>query len=217
MDMTDRHTYSVRLFPPLMTALAISVMMSSPVCEFSLGGLIVVGLLQLSVSYISLWVYSRLCRRVHRRKWLTLFLPFSLLVIPLPMYGVLYGVAEWSAWPILRIVGGDGVFGMISWGFQLALVAYGMVYSGNALLKNAPLFPQSHAVSLLSGLAGLLFASIFFLPGIFSTLVEGHLDWLPLTVPPCLLFLLPPSVFFLVFGGESPAQRAARSKAEHSA
>lgn len=103
---------------------------------------------------------------------------------------------------MLRFVGGDGVFGVISWGFQLALVAYGMIYSGNALLKNTPQFPQSQTVSMLSGLAELLFVSIFFLPGIFSTLAEGNLSWLQLVVPPCLLFLLPPSVFFLVFGGK---------------
>lgn len=120
--MTNRYTYSVRLLPPLLTALTFSVMMGSPVCEFSLGELIVVGTLQLTISFVSLWGYALLCRKVSRRKWLTIFSPFSLLIIPLPMYGVLYGVAEWSAWSMLRLVGGDGVFGVISWGFQLALV-----------------------------------------------------------------------------------------------
>lgn len=94
MDMTDRYTYSVRLIPPLITALIFTGMMSSPMCEFSMGEIVVVGLLQLAVSYISLWVYALLCRRMYRRKWLTIFSPLALLLIPLPMYGVLYGMAE---------------------------------------------------------------------------------------------------------------------------
>ena len=199
MDMTDRYTYSVRLLPPLITALIFTVMMSSPMCEFSMGEIVVVGLLQLAVSYISLWGYALLCRRMYRRKWLTIFSPLALLLIPLPMYGGLYGIAEWSEWSLLLFVGGDGVFNFISWGLQLALFAYGMVFSGNALLKNAPPFPQSQAVSLLSALGGLIFGSIFFLPGICATFTEGR--WLKLLLPPALLFLLPPIVFILVFAG----------------
>ena len=204
MDMTDRYTYSVRLLPPLITALSFTVMMSSPMCEFSLGEIVVVGLLQLAVSYISLWGYALLCRRMYRRKGLTIFSPLALLLIPLPMYGVLYGMAEWSEWSLLLLVGGDGVFNFISWGLQLALFAYGMVFSGNALLKNAPPFPKSQAVSLMSALCELLFACAVFLPGICSTLAEGQLSWLPLVVPPCLLFLLPPVVFLFVFKGNLP-------------
>ncbi len=201
MESADMYTYSVRLLPPLITALSLTVMMSSPLCEFSMGAIVVIGLLQLAVSYISLWGYALLSRRVFRRKWLTIFSPLSLLLIPLPMYGVLYGIAEWSEWSLLRIVGGDGVFGMISWGYQLALFAYGMIYSGNALLKNAPPFPKSQALSLMSALCELLFACAMFLPGIGSTIAEGQLDWLPLVLPPALLFLLPPLVFLLVFRG----------------
>ena len=199
MESTDTYTYSVRLFPPLITALSFTVMMSSPLCGFSMGEIVFFGLLQLAVSYISLWGYALLCRRMYRRKWLTIFSPLALLLIPLPMYGGLYGIAEWSEWSLLLFVGGDGVFNFISWGLQLALFAYGMVFSGNALLKNAPPFPQSQAVSLLSALGGLIFGSIFFLPGICATFTEGR--WLKLLLPPALLFLLPPIVFILVFAG----------------
>ncbi len=199
MESADTYTYSVRLLPPLITALSFTVMMSSPLCEFSMGAIVVVGLLQLAVSYISLWGYSHLCRRVFRWKWLTIFSPLALLLFPLPMYGVLYGIAEWSEWSLLLFVGGDGVFNFISWGLQLALFAYGMIFSGNALLKNAPPFPKSQAVSLLSALGGLIFGSIFFLPGICATFTEGR--WLKLLLPPALLFLLPPIVFILVFAG----------------
>ncbi len=209
MESTDKYTYSPRLLPPLLTALIIAVMMSSPMCSFSTGVIVVIGLLQLAVSYISLWVYARLCRRVFRRKWLAIFSPFSLLIIPLPMYGVLYGMAEWilygmaerREWSLLLFVGGDGVFGMISWGLQLALFAYGMVFSGNALLKNAPPFPKSRTISLMSALCELLSGCAVFLPGICSTLAEGDLSWLPLVLPPSLLFLLPPVVFLFVFRG----------------
>ncbi len=199
MESTDTYTYSVRLLPPLITALSFTVMMSSPLCGFSMGEIVVFGLLQLAVSYISLWGYAHLCRRVFRRNWLTIFSPLALLLIPLPMYGVLYGIAEWSEWSLLLFVGGDGVFNFISWGLQLALFAYGMVFSGNVLLKKAPPFPQSQAVSLLSALGGLIFGSIFFLPGICATFTEGR--WLKLLLPPALLFLLPPIVFILVFAG----------------
>lgn len=200
MKSADTYTYSVRLLPPLITALSFTVMMSSPLCEFSMGEIVVFGLLQLAVSYISLWGYAHLCRRVFRRKWLTIFSPLALLLIPLPMYGALYGIAEWSEWSLLLFVGGDGVFNFISWGLQLALFAYGMVFSGNVLLKKAPPFPQSQAVSLLSALGGLIFGSIFFLPGICATFTEGR--WLKLLLPPALLFLLPPIVFILVFAGD---------------
>lgn len=201
MKSAATYNYSVRLLPPLITALSLTVMMSSPLSEFSMGEIVVVGLLQLAVSYISLWGYSHLCRRVFRWKWLTIFSPLALLLIPLPMYGVLYGIAEWSEWAILQFVGGDGVFNFISWGLQLALFAYGMVFSGNALLKNAPPFPKSQALSLMSALCELLFACAMFLPGICSTLAEGDLNWLPLMLPPALLFLLPPVVFLFVFRG----------------
>lgn len=201
MESTDTYTYSARLLPPFITALIFMVMMGSPMCEFSMGEMVVFGLLQLAVSYISLWGYALLCRRVYRRKWLTIFSPLALLLIPLPMYGVLYGMAEWSEWSLLLFVGGDGVFNFISWGLQLALFAYGMVFSANALLKNAPPFPKSQTVSLMSALCELLFACAVFLPGICSTLAEGQLSWLTLVVPPCLLFLLPPIVFLFVFRG----------------
>lgn len=197
MESADTYTYSARLLPPLITALSLTVMMSSPLCEFSMGAIVVIGLLQLAVSYIALRGYALFSRMVFRRKWLTIFSPLSLLLIPLPVYGVLYGIAEWSEWSLLRIVGGDGVFGMISWGLQLALFAYGMIFSGNALLKNAPPFPQSQAVSVLSALGGLIFGSIFFMPGICATLTEGR--WLLLLLPPALLFILPPVVFLFVF------------------
>ena len=202
MKSADTYTYSVRLLPPLITALSFTVMMSSPLCEFSMGEIVVFGLRQLAVSYRSLWGDAHLCRRVCRRKWLTIFSPLALLLIPLPMYGVLYGIAEWSEWSLLLFVGGDGVFNFISWGLQLALFAYGMVFSGNVLLKKAPPFPQSQAVSLLSALGGLIFGSIFFLPGICATFTEGR--WLKLLLPPALLFLLPPIVFILVFEGNLP-------------
>lgn len=197
MESADTYTYSVRLLPPLITALSLTVMLSSPLCEFSMGGIVVIGLLHLAVSYISLWGYALLSRKVFRRKWLTIFTPLTLLLIPLPMYGVLYGIAEWSEWSILQFVGGDGVFNFISWGLQLALFAYGMVFSGNVLLKNAPPFPKSQTVSLLSALGGLIFGGIFFMPGICATLSDGQ--WLQLLLPPALLFILPPVVFLHLF------------------
>lgn len=187
--------YTVRLLPPLVTALCFAAALSSPIGHIGAGELLVLSLLQFSVSYVTLSIYALLCQRIFRYKWLTILAPLSLLMVPLPLYGLLYGAAEWSRLPLLSLIGGDGIFNMVSWVLQLSLFAVGMIFTGNALLKGAPRFPQSWALSLLCALAGLIFGSTFFLYGALAALTDGDMPVFLLMLPPGLLFVLPPLVF----------------------
>lgn len=197
MESTASYTFTVRWLPPVVTAGCFTVVMSSPTVRIDAEELALLALLQLLVSGIALQCYAILSRRVYHRKWLSIFAPLSLLLIPLPLYALLYGIVAWSELPLLRLVGGDGVFGMISWVFMLSLFAYGMMFTGNALLKNAVPFPQSRMVSLLSGLASLIFGAVFFLPGTIGALADDDMGLLCLLLPPGLLFVIPPLVCFL--------------------
>ena len=189
--------FTVRLLPPIVTTLCFAAAMSSPIGHIGTGELLVLSLLQFSVSYITLSLYALLCQRIFPYKWPTILAPLSLLIVPLPLYGLLYGVAEWSGLPLLSLAGGDGVFNMVSWVLQLSLFAVGMIFTGHALLKGAPRFPQSWVLSLLCALAGLIFGSIFFLYGSLAALTDGDMPVLHLMLPPGLLFVLPPLVFLL--------------------
>lgn len=197
MESAPPKHFSVRLLPAVVVTLCFAGAISSPIGGIEAGEQAVLCLLQFLVSVISLLVYAQLCRRIFHRKWLTLLAPLSLLIVPLPLYGLLYGAAEWIGLPQLRLMGGDGVFGILSWVCQLALFSTGMIFSGNALLKKAPLFPRSLSISLLCTLGSMIFGSTFFLYGALGAVTDGNWGLLQLMMPPGLLFTLPPAVFLM--------------------
>ncbi len=183
--------YSIRWLPIFLSSLCFAACLSCPAIHMQPAAIIWHAFIHLLILSASIQLYAVFCKRYFHLRWVIIFAPLFLLLLPLPMYGILYALGEWSEHPLLQLMSGDGVFNLASWAFTLMLVALGMIYSGNALLKNTPNFPRSQVVSLLCSLTSLSFGLIF-----MGSLISGSTSretWalyliLPFALP---LILLP--------------------------
>ena len=189
--MTPDSPYSIRWLPIFLSALCFAVCLSCPAIHMQPAAIIWHAFIHLLILSASIRLYAAFCKRCFHHKWVIIFAPLLLLLIPLPMYGILYTLGEWSEHPLLELMGGDGVFNLASWAFALMLAALGMIYSGNALLKNAPDFPRSQIVSLLCSLTSLSFGLIF-IGSLISTSTSRETWVLYLTLPFALPLILIP-------------------------